>query len=63
MDWMWALKEREEARMIPKSLASWKGGVINQDGKGCRLGVGGEQELTFGCGSLMPNRYVNENVK
>lgn len=62
-DWMWAVKEREEARMISKTLANWKGGVINQDGKGYRLGVGGKQELTFGCVSLMAIGYVNEVVK
>lgn len=49
--------------MISKTLANWKGGVINQDGKGYRLGAGGKQELTFGCVSLMAIGYVNEVVR
>lgn len=46
-----------------KDFGQLEGGVINQDGKGYRLGVGGKQELTFGCVSLMPIGYVNEVVK
>lgn len=46
-----------------KDFGHLESGVTNQNGKGYRLGVGGKQEVTFGCVSFMPFGYVNEVVK
>lgn len=62
MDWMWAVEERGSKSDF-KDFGHLESGVTNQNGKGYRLGVGGKQEVTFGCVSFMPFGYVNEVVK
>lgn len=65
---MWAVKEREEARMIPKPSARSTGWVELSAKMGRTAGLvgGGRRQRTgahLGCLSLMSIGYLSEGVK